>query len=586
VPAIAIFIICASWLLVRERTVLQTNVTSNKNIVKIFLVLFLILFSISILCVYFRDNLYERPIGYFVLVSIMSGFIGIQILSSNKLNFNSVILAEIILLGLNILWTQQLIFPDIIGIDPNWHQMFTNILINEGHIKNGYTYSGTPFLHIEVGVSSLILNEGYKIASLLSITFIYVVLMCLCTYLLGKLIFNEQISLMGTLFLTIGVSFIAFGWLGIPNSLGGVLLLLLVFIIFKLINYEGKKIFLIFLAIFVILIVTIILSHSFSALVLGLITIITYLIFLFFNKWNPVQFPQKISLLLPILFWIIMLAWWIFGVFVFNTMFELLRGLFEDSSVTTPELISDVFLNSVPLYEQFANNLGLFIISAGSIFGFLIILKNKMNPLTFTISIIGLFCLSLGFLGTVITYVGSGRWIFFSQIFLPLIFALCLFLLPIEKYFKTCVVIIFIVTFSYSFVSISNNVASIDNHFFSPNSGIRLAFIESEIQAASFANQKSTATIASDFDYSANPSSTIFFNKFAVPMDRLLALDQAFLSRTYDHDESLKIIRMSIVGPPFRLRNGIIRLNYDPNDWLSNMKFSRIYDNQMVKMYV
>ncbi len=179
------------------------------------------------------------------------------------------------------------------------------------------------------------------------------------------------------------------------------------------------------------------------------------------------------------------------------------------------------------------------------------------------------------------------RWSYFSQILLAIPLSLSLILL--NGVFKHRFIKGFLMSlsvFTLSFLFIVSPISNIDNSFFSPNTGVRFAYTKSEMIAASFFAQNSIGKISSDFDYSTNPSSSIFANYYNVSYDRLLSLDDSLYNGSFEHDGSIKIIRREIVNSPFRLAKGLYRLHYDPNIVLLNSGFNRIYDSSTITAYL
>lgn len=219
IPCFLLLLICLTWILYRKNASLELNISENYSITLLLSSLYFLLLTLSILSVFCRQNQYERPLIYFVLTSLLVGIVALEILfvPSNKLT--KLILAQIIIIVLSLLWTQESIFPSVIGIDPIWHRMFTLKILEYGHVPQGYSYSGIPFFHLLIASTSLITGLNYKLSSFLSISFIYTIISILIVYLIGIFVFSKKVGLFSGLFLCTSNIWIQHGWWAIPNSI-------------------------------------------------------------------------------------------------------------------------------------------------------------------------------------------------------------------------------------------------------------------------------------------------------------------------------------------------------------------------------
>ena len=83
---------------------------------------------------FFRQEVYVRPLGYFICISIMAGVVSLEILFKKR---NTLMLLQIILIGISLQLGQVLIFPNVVGVDPWYHQLYTSKILESGFIPGG-----------------------------------------------------------------------------------------------------------------------------------------------------------------------------------------------------------------------------------------------------------------------------------------------------------------------------------------------------------------------------------------------------------------------------------------------------------------
>ena len=169
--SVLLFISCLLWLLMRRRDVSLHVFSDSKNLTYIWAIAFFILYSLSILFVYFRQDYSTRPLLYFILTSLMAGTIACQILTASR-RHSGLILLQVILLGMSITWTQQLITPSLIGVDPWYHQFLYDIIIDQHFlIAEGHPYTAQPLFHLIISTTTILTSIPYKYSTLISVSF-------------------------------------------------------------------------------------------------------------------------------------------------------------------------------------------------------------------------------------------------------------------------------------------------------------------------------------------------------------------------------------------------------------------------------
>lgn len=582
-PGIFSLISCLIWFKIKNHD-LTLNLDINESKGKILLLssFFFLFLAFSTLSFYLRSNLYQRPLIYFVLISLMTGFVILEIFFDKKNKYTYFVLLQIITIGLSLIWTEQIIFPSVVGIDPAWHLMFTQQLLNSGHVMLGTAYSNIPLYHIEIAVTSILTNLNYKISIMFSISIIQIVGIVVFMFLIGKLIFNEKIGLITGLLVCTANMVILFGWWATPNSIAAVYIPIILYLLFKKENLSNH------IVLVMILMFALILTHPVTSIWLLLLLFLGF----FVSKIIPSkllkveQNVNKFSLTIFLFFSILMLAWWMYasGIFFIDIVNIISWGFTIDNLSNGPNIITN-YSQSIPLIETVYNNAGLFIFCAFSLIGFLYIFSER-NYKAILLALVAIMTLSIGFFSLITgKEVLNVRWWYFAQILLSPLVAVALVIIfnsINSKGIKNTFLVVFVCLLS--FLMITSSIACTDNHTFSPNSGVRYAFTASEMAAASFFSQQNVS-ISSDFDYAVNPSSSLFANYYNLKYSKIDSIDIDLYNHSYPRTGSIVIIRNQIVENPFRLQSGIYKLNYDPNMILSK-SFDKIYDSNSVTAYI
>ncbi len=584
--AVFMFIICSYWLSIRGKAKDELNVTFSRSIHLLLSSIFFLLLTVNILILYERPNIYERPLSCFIIIAIMSGIVACDIIFSEYLN-PFFVLSKIIIIALSISWSQQTLFPDLLGIDPWWHRMFTTNILYLGFIPKGYSYSYLPIFHIFIASTMLFTNLQYKLASIFSVGLSQVILDCAFIYLIGeylsyKAIINRKISLLAPLFLA-STSYHIYmnNWL-IPNTLGGVIIVIVIFFIYKL-NLKAEYYLSILLLIFSGLLIW---THTISALALSIILATMYISSIFYNfLYNDSNDKTVINLSFVILFLISMMGWWTYATGHIVMLAELLKWGFSvdyfNNATNTPKEIIAAYVNRVPLKEELFTNMGILLYFSLSILGFFYILLKRNETLS-TFATIAMIPL-------IITYISQYlqlatievRWWYVAEILLSIPVAITSIVI-FERYksngkaFLAFFIFAFIIIITL--IMILNPDANIDNNYFTPNTGMRYALSESEISSIEMVSKLWHMGIFSDEfitgdlkweGYDIKPFCNEIYKR------NLSELKDGFV-----------LIRSDIIGKQFKVFSTIIRLNYNIIYELDNLTFSKVYDCKSVSGFI
>jgi hypothetical protein len=579
-PGLLSLLSFSAWLVIRQSPSLSHNLSiklitkNSKNKTLLLTTIFFILLTLSILSLYFRPNLYVRPFYYFILISLMSSIVFLEIIYNFENRFSKLILLQILIIAVNLVLSEQLLFPSLIGIDPAYHQFLTTNIFETGHILQGKNYSNIPFSQLIVAITSIFSGFYYKVAAIISIGFSEIFCIVIFFYLIGKFVYNENVGLITGLVLVITNSFIQFANWFTPNTLATLFVPIIIYLLLFKKDLENTLLILIFM-------IAINLTHPISSLWILIILSLFFIMAQIYSK-RHMEYKNLVSFSVLAFFAIFMLAWWMYASGIFTNLVELvLWGFNIDYTNAVP-----VMPMNIPLIENIYQNLGLFISASISIIGLLYaIYTKKFFPVLLAFS--GFFTLAIGFFSLLAgTEILNVRWIDFAQIILSLQIAVVLVIfynLVKKERLKTILLTLFIGAFS--FIMITSSIANMDNNLFSPHSVVRYAYTTPEIDAAYFFTDKSVGNISSDFDYAVNPSSSIFANDFNMNFARIYSLDNFLISGQINDTGNIIILRKEIFTNPFRLQSGLYQLKFDPETQLDNMDFNKIYDSGSVIAY-
>jgi|GEM_PF-5102766 len=468
--------------------------------------IFFAILSIEILLTYLNGST-QRPPILFVLYSIQVLLIGLQIAHSNsnkKITF--VILLQIIVLGLAIRLLLGLSVSSVIGVDPWYHQLFTQRIVSEGRIPNNEAYSFLPLFHLLIANGIELIGLSYVQSSYLLVSSAQVVILSLFTYLLGKKILSHTIGLFASLIVSVANTSVLFGLGLIPNTIGLLFWLPILYIL--LFRHELKdKIILLFLSI------AIIFTHTISAM--GLFIVLLSLPSSLFiikrlstGKWekNSIQVFHAF----PILFGSIMFAYW---VYISGSIFSLGRLIKIGFSADISYSYRNAFLPyaiELTSIQMLIGNIGRILFFSIALIGILYCIKIRLqNPLICAYSIASVMPLALGFFTFLfgITII-SGRWWYFSQVLA--VISVALFIVVLAKRLSPSgwrVVVAIFVCFLCIPMFISSD-ANVDNNETGLNTTSRLYLYDSEMTCLHFVCDNIYETFYVDTYYSIGFSYT------------------------------------------------------------------------------
>lgn len=581
---------CIIWLRLRKSFILEKiNVESNPRLFLILVSLFFIFFTYSLIAL--RDGyLYERPIQYFLATSIISCIISLEILLLPSRKQISLLIIQIIALGLSLEISQALVFPTVIGVDPWYHQAFTIKMLEDGHIPLNSSYSFLPIFHLVVGTTMTILGLDYKVASILSISLVQVIMNVLIVYCIGRFLFNNKIGLLASLLLVVANYNINMGFWAIPNTLGFVFVIIILYLLMK---FRAEKTIVTTTLTFIFMI-ALVMTHTVASACMAIILTVWIVSDAFYSKFSSPNYNSKVSFGLVIFFPVLILSWWSYAsghLFVLESMMRWGFSVDFLSPVPANESFKGllaVYTNSIPTEERIFNLLGLFIYSAFAIVGYLYMVSKKgSNSNTFCFVVSGIIVLVIPFLTLMLGLtVLEQRWFALAQILCAIPLAISIIaIISMSKRKIVQGIALTMISFIITFLMIMSPVANIDSPLLSSNTSIRYALTDGEITGASYIIDNSEGNISSDYFYLTS-SNSIFRSYYNLDSSRVNALDNSIINKSFIRDGTIIIIRSEIIHKPFVLWASPYKIDYDPNEVLNSEKFCSIYQNGDVKAYI
>ncbi len=571
--ALLLFFACAAWLLflgrgTRNITFFDSDLVRNKRVGATLNISFFIVQTLIIFALYSRPDPYQRPLSFFVLISVMVAIVAFEIFIREERK-TYLVLIMIMLIGINLAWSQASLYPGLLGDDTWWHFNITQTIIKGGVIPDGTPYSFFPVFHTLLASTSLTSGISYESAAIVLSGTGQIALNVIFIFLIGHHITkNAQISLLAALLVVLASNHIQMSVNFIPNSLASIFIPIIIFLILKM-NVNRS---LMMLAVLHLFMVVTVLTHTVTALCVSFILSIGYLALRFYICHIPEK-RLRLSAEIPLFFNITMLSWWTFvagniGVFI---------GFFRGSQDINPVTVLNI--TNVAQWEQLFNNLGMLLFFAFAIIGILYMISDDKGDKMFFYTVASIIPLVVGYFPFVLgRAVIPHRWYFLAQLLLSIPLAISMIHISNRsknKSFRPVWVSGFVV--ALILLSMMSSVASIDNHAVAVETGVRYALTDSEIATFLMADGASGDQVLSDEYYSSRMG---YLGYSAADISGHI-LDKNF-DETGNH---IILIREEISNRPFILHEDVYRLNYGLEGLLMG-EHSKVINSGTVAGYI
>ncbi|WP_321422011.1 hypothetical protein [uncultured Methanobacterium sp.] len=545
---------------------------SKKNTIISFIIIFFLI-NLSFISFIFRPELYSRPLSYFILISVVSGLLAFVIMYlPQDRKYEYLTLISIIIVDLSLRLLPQVLFPDLLGMDPWIHRDFTNQIMSVGHLVDGFAYSKLPSMHIFIAAVSFLTGLNYKWSSIVAVT-IPQVASFIIVYLIGKDMFNPKVGLLAALLLSVSANYICLGYQIFPTGFAMIASAFLLYYVIK----EDKHNSAVDATIKILLAILIVSIHMQVALAI-LIFLASFWIgkkiyYKFQNNELDFVNSNKLKYTFVILFTVLMFSWWIYMANRIELPFTFIqRALEYDPSQI--KVVSAYSTYVIP-YSQYLLNISPYLFFYGfSIVGSLYAISKKSNSNYLALTLGGIALLATPFLLMQSNMSGylSERWIYTAQLFMSIPVAIGVFKIFNVTEKKTVLKSIVIVSLIsiFVFVNVINPSANIDNSDISKYSTIRYAYTDSELQSVN-----TLQNINTNFFYTDKYNMKAFTN----PNKQFRTYDYVdnFLEKkNYTALRGFVILRTVLVSEPVPG----LKLDYNPIAELSSdNRFDRVYDS-------
>lgn len=503
-----ILVLCSLMYLVirsrlKEARVQNFQLSAQKK--SILTIIFFVLIIITSILWY--NQLYSRPFIYFVLISLLSGLISLEIIFFTKEDNVWPVLFKIFFLAFMIRWGIYYNYPSIMGWDAYTHTYIANIISTTGFVppfEISYQYVNYPILHILIATTKIISFMNIKDAVFFSIGLISII----CTifvYIFVNRFAGPRVGLLSVLIICLSSQIID---IGITNITAGSLVLCYFLVLLGLFIHRERHISALILGLFVMFVM--IITHQLTIFVVFLILCMFVLsLFLFEHVFTVKGQNFKFQLLLAI-FGISMLIYWMYTPLENNeSFFAATLGPFIDVLFTGGEYGSDTLIVGYtyvrPFFETFilqTSYLFLPFFAIGGIFFWI----SRKEGIKFLIASTGaaLFFLvyAIPFLG--IRNVLTDRWIPFLVIFLGILAAAyiiaCIDLINSNT---TKLVTIFAIVAIFSFLMVTVPGINKDNPLVAQDKTVRNQYSYNELGAVKTIKSIQSGTIIVDPNFNS-----------------------------------------------------------------------------------
>lgn len=568
---------------------------TNNMMIQLLNLVFIAVYTLSIVLLYF--NLYHRPLSYFILISLLSSFIVIEIVHL-KVKASSVpILLKIIMLSLNIRYGIFYEFSSLIGNDLFKHAKLINQVMSSGFVTPetmDYTkYFDFPIYHILNASLSLVSSFDIKSSLFFSTVFFFSV-STVYIYLIGKKLVGVKFGLLAMLLANVSDVFIVAGLTSItPGSLVFCWLLILLYLLLTTSNSVSNNF------IKILLIAVLILTHQLSTLASLVILISIFVgerIFAHIHGnlklLNMGTLSTTLSINSLLIFGVMLIFYWMHadkdltsGKSFFYFAINPVVNVFKYGDFLSHD--SNVYADYYAQYSMASNvlfHLGYLILIGLAIIGALIWLSSKAQDSQKFSIIVATFSLYIFIYGAPLTGIGnaqlSTRWLVFAYLFLILLSTQTIFSLVNSLNSKRTATFV-LITIIFTFTMITTPYVNGDSPLYCQERWPRASFTDSEVQASRTIADTCDGIVNTDGSYS------ILFREFSYncSIKGINETDSESLN------QNVVLLRECITKEPVVMEwkggeLGIVKIVEDK--FLSQFQTSRhdlIYDNYYVKAY-
>ncbi len=396
----------------------------TKRILILFVLNFILITVISIILI---DQKIGAPRSniFFILLTLANIILFLTITLNNGNRNRFLIYAQLFMVF--ILETYSLVreYPQGLGIDPFYHEMFSDFLISTGHIPSNSAYSGLPLFHIIVTSLRLLSGLDYLNCSFVMMSSVQLFIVLPSIVVVISKLSSTRIAPLAVFILINSALFIEFSWWIVPNAFAVGWIILVVCLHFNTNMNKNFKFLLI-----IIFIISIIITNTIASVCL----IITLSIIFITDRLNSAESRSNLNKMgygIVLISLVLTFSWWVYASGHISNFANLINWGFSRDYFYPQLSIDSVvveFYNDLNYFSKISPIYNLFVVILISTASLLIFITDSLDNRIKTIFTIGAV---LSAIGVVPNLFGVDlliqRWLYIGLIFLAPINGLILY---------------------------------------------------------------------------------------------------------------------------------------------------------------
>jgi hypothetical protein len=505
------------------------------------------------------NRIYTNDLLYYLLVSIVSSFLGLQIiaLSDAHIYFQKIIFLQILIFGIIIRSSSFMINPYLMGADTYWHyNVIEDFILSQGHLDlYAQNYFYFPSYHLSQAAGELLMGQGEFAFNLINLS--HSVILILISYLIGRSLNGEKTGLICALIFSVATPLLSL-LISNTSKIGGITLALLcIYLTISIYKRYNAKLF----ALLILVVFPTALWHP--ELLFFLVSLGCANIAVLIYKSN-FKFNFSIKFLITLFLCCIMLAFYYF--FSYFNFSDINRALPQLVSIIPSKNINIKFLLQLFL-AYFAVTFPIFFIPH-----YLVDKRNQINYCILVLLSTLIILHILPFLSIISGIFALNPERLFNYIQIILLILMANSILTIFKIKKLNHAILFIIIFSlFSFSSASSYLIGDGNDVFNDaiQKGTTYLSFSNLVVHDFLSKTDHNVTISSDYEtmrYISDPVRGIYY------LDKSNIVYFPFIEKGY--------LLLNLVN--------LRRLNWESTDWgrpiIDYRSMNNIYDNKQIKI--
>lgn len=544
----------------------------------------------SITLVMHHNQLYTKPLSYFILTSILIGIIAIEIIASNGKNQVQLLL-KTLLLSMTFRFETFYNFPSISGADAYWHAKIIQFISDTAFVPSievSSKYFYYPIFHIFISLMSTLSNINIKNSLFFSIGLSS--LFCsIFIYLIAIQIFDTKSGLIALLLYNFSDSILDYGLLNLtPGSLVLCYFLVILYVYYKKQVCVENRLILLFMTFISII------THQLSTFIVLVVLLLAHFARTFHIYANSSKDLIASSKTYILTFAVFLQFYWMSTYVRSNrTFFDFVVGPMIHALITDIAVGSEEVVTYAVYYSTLSNilfHLGyliLLFIGIGGIISGVISKDNREYSMSIVSVALFSFIYGVPLLG--IRNMLTGRWVSFVTIFLVILGSSYLSkIIYLTKSNSKIIFSFFLITSLITFFMITTPYINNANPLYSEERFSRTAFKESEINALKIINTYN-GTVKTDRSYTNGLFRQMDTNS------KIEAIDLEYISSDTINDEGKLVLlrKCSLVEPvgitdPKSLGAGQVKMKLPVSffERYDSFKYNFIYNNGNVNGYL